>query len=111
MTENNLPPFKSQLIEEVLTQNGAINLVAVNLQDSNNITDNVIIVTATSTTHAKTLAEKTLILLKQHKCTSIHVDGLDSANWIAIDSGNTVIHIFLEPVRQYYKIEKIWLSH
>ena len=69
----------------------------------------VLVITAASNRHAQTLSEKVLRLLKDSPLIKdIKVDGLPTANWVAIDAGHLIIHIFLAQVRDYYQIEKIW---
>jgi len=95
-------------ITTIIQDNGGENLVTVDLSKKAGIADYIIIVTGTSSRHSITLAEKVIGLLKENKIKDITVDGLQFANWIAIDCGSIVIHIFLEEVRNYYEIEKIW---
>lgn len=95
-------------ITTLLQNNGGENLVTVDLCNKSGVADYIIIVTGTSNRHSITLAEKSITLLKKHNIKNIRVDGLQVANWIAIDCGKLVLHIFLEEVREYYAIEKIW---
>lgn len=92
---------------ELLQQNGGVDLLNVNLADKSPITSRAIIVSGTSARHCNTLAEKSIELLKKYKIIP-KVDGLQTAQWVAIDAGQLVIHVFLPEVRAYYKIEQIW---
>lgn len=95
-------------VYSILEENKAINLFTVDLTDKSSIADYVIVATGTSNKHNSTLADKIVTQLKKLENKDIKVDGMEFSNWIAIDSGNIVIHIFLEEVRDYYNIEKIW---
>lgn len=95
-------------ISSILEENKAINLFTVDLTDKAGIADYVIVATGTSNKHNSTLADKIITQLKKLANKNIRVDGMEFSNWIALDAGNIVVHIFLEEVRDYYNIERIW---
>lgn len=64
--------------------------------------DYFVVVTATSTKHAQSLAHH----LGQKKVLSI--EGLEKSNWVVIDLGEIVVHVFLEETRSHYHFDKIW---
>lgn len=102
----------AELLEALKTEllkNNAQNIIELDLTAHPSLADTMLVLSATSNRHAHTLAEKTLKLLKSHNHKP-KTDGLSTANWIAIDAGAVVIHIFLPEVREYYKIEDIWTA-
>jgi ribosome-associated protein len=47
-------------------------------------------------------------LLKQHETKPLHSEGYENAQWILLDYNTVVVHVFLEPTRNYYKLEELW---
>jgi ribosome-associated protein len=46
--------------------------------------------------------------LKKEGCSSVAVEGLPQADWVVVDTGPVVVHLFRPPVRQYYHLEDLW---
>lgn len=85
-------------------------LVTINLDGSSAYTDNLLVATATSTTHAKTLADEVEEQLRKAGHVVDGVEGTPNNQWILVDAGNLVVHIFLKEMRELYNIEKLY-SH
>ncbi|MGV3278760.1 ribosome silencing factor [Rickettsiales bacterium LUAb2] len=102
-TEENL-----NLINQILINNGGLDIVTINISKKTSMADYLIVVSATSSRHAITLAEKCITELKQAGVKNIKAEGLTFGDWIAIDTNNIIIHVFKSEVREYYAIEQIW---
>jgi ribosome-associated protein len=73
------------------------------------ITDAFVITSGRNHRQVKTIAEEVQARLKAEGGPSpIRVEGLDEAEWVLIDYGDFVVHAFLEPLRRYYDLERLW---
>ena len=68
----------------------------------------MIVATSTSKRHAKSLSEKVYQELKDNKVKILGVEGKENSEWILIDIGDIIIHIFTKETREIYDIESLW---
>ena len=70
--------------------------------------DSMIIATGTSSTHLAALARHAIntTLLEGHQV--LHTEGLPNSNWVIVDTGDIVIHLFTKEARNLYQLEKMW---
>ncbi len=83
-------------------------ILCLNVQKLTQITDYMIIVTGTSTTHLRSMADE---LGKQVKASGQRVvgeEGREQAEWILVDLGGVVVHIMLARTRALYSLEDLW---
>lgn len=78
------------------------------MRSVSDITDYFVIISATSERHAKGIADKILNRLREHGEKTISTDGYEKGEWILLDYGSVVVHIFFEPKRQYYSFDELW---
>lgn len=83
---------------------------SLDMRSVSDIADYFIITSATSERHAKGIADKIMTKLSEAGERTICTDGYDKAEWILLDYGSVVIHIFFEPKRQYYCFDELWKS-
>jgi ribosome-associated protein len=73
------------------------------------ITDAFVITSGTNTRQVKTIAEEVEKKVGEAGGTKpLRVEGLDDARWVLIDYGDFVVHVFLDEVRRYYELERLW---
>ena len=72
------------------------------------ITDFMVIVTGTSNTHIKALADSTVNRAKELDVKIIGVEGRQQAEWVLVDLGDVLVHIMTAPVRTLYNLEELW---
>lgn len=68
----------------------------------------MIIASGTSSRHVSALADKLKTRLELKGVKGIHIEGKTQADWVAIDVGDIIIHLFRPEVRSFYNIEKMW---
>lgn len=97
-----------QLIETTLGDNKAQDVQSLDVSKLTNITDAMIICTATSSRHASSLADKVVRACKNegYKAYSSHAD--QDSSWILIDFSDVVVHVMLNESRELYSLEKLW---
>ncbi|WP_119343605.1 ribosome silencing factor [Facilibium subflavum] len=84
---------------------------SISVMDVEHLTDlmsHVIVCTATSTTHAKSLAQKLQKSAKENHIEILGIEGQDKSDWILVDLGDVVVHIMLKETRDFYQLEKLW---
>ncbi len=73
------------------------------------ITDYFVITSAANARQVRTIAEEVEARLKDSAGVKpLRIEGLDDARWVLLDYGDFVVHVFLEEVRRYYDIERLW---
>lgn len=68
----------------------------------------MIIASGTSSRHVSALADKLKTRLELKGVKGITIEGKDQSDWVAIDAGDIIVHLFRPEVRQFYNIEKMW---
>lgn len=68
----------------------------------------MVIASGTSSRHASALAEKLLKTLRQTNDFVPTAEGIDRGDWILVDAGDVVVHVFREEIRELYNLEKMW---
>ncbi len=96
------------LIEKTLDDGKAENVVVIDLQGKSSIADEMVIATGTSQRQVVALAERLLSALRDHGHGRAAVEGLPFGDWVLIDAGDVVIHLFRPEVRRFYNLEKMW---
>lgn len=72
------------------------------------ITDVFVIASGTSRRHVLTLADEVEERLKHLDRRPLRREGLEHATWVLLDYGDVVVHLFDEPTRRYYDLERLW---
>jgi ribosome-associated protein len=97
------------LIQNTLEDGKAENIVTVDLSGKTDIADYMVIASGTSSKHSSFLAEKILQQIKESDPTiTLHVEGVTEGNWVLVDAGDVIIHIFKPEIRELYNLEKMW---
>ncbi len=96
------------LILKRLDEDKAQDIVFIDLKDKSSVADGLIIASGRSQRHVGALADRLLRTLKDEGHGRARVEGLPSCDWVLIDAGDVIIHLFRPEVRAFYNIEKIW---
>jgi ribosome-associated protein len=87
----------------------ALDLVTLDLREYISYTDYFLICTGRSDRQVKAIHDRIAEGLKhEHQLLPVHVDGAPSSQWILMDYGDVVIHIFTQEMREYYQLERLW---
>ena len=97
-------------VQASLADSKAEDIVAVDLDGKSPIADYMVIASGRSSRHVGAVADKLLQALKAEVSGPIRVEGLAQADWVLIDAGDVIIHIFRPEVRSFYNLEKLWSS-
>ena len=96
------------LILHQLDEDQAQETISIPLAGKSSIADHMVIASGRSTRHVSAIAEKLAQRIKQEAGRSVRVEGLPNADWVLLDAGDVIVHLFRPEVRTFYNIEKIW---
>ena len=85
----------------------AEDVISIDLRGKTALADEMIIATGRSTVHVGAIADKAMRALKDAGV-SARVEGLPQCDWVLIDAGDVIVHVFRPEVRQFYNLEKMW---
>ncbi len=85
--------------------------MSIDLAGKTPIADYMVVASGTSQRHVAAVAEHLIRRLKEGGYGAAHVEGLRQGDWVLIDSGDVLIHIFRPEVRDFYKLEKMWSAN
>ena len=102
------PMGMAKLTVEALDAKSAKDIRVLKTEDLTVLANYFVICTATSTTHVKTLADEVEKALKAQDETVRRREGYRSGGWVLLDFGCVVVHLFLEEVRAFYSLERLW---
>lgn len=71
----------------------------------------MVIASGRSTRHVGAIAEKLIDRLKHEAGVVPRIEGKDGADWVLIDTGDVVVHIFRPEVRDFYQLERMWMPN
>ena len=91
-----------------LDEDKAQDIVVIDLKDKSSVADTMIVASGRSHRHVGALADHLLRLLKDAGQGKARVEGLPHCDWVLIDAGDIIVHLFRPEVRSFYNIEKIW---
>ena len=95
-------------IENILSDNKAIEIRSINLKDKTSIADFMIVASGNSSRHIQALSEILLDALKKKGINNCRLEGKDSDDWKLIDAIDIIIHIFHPKKRKFYDLERMW---
>ena len=97
-----------KLIKKSLNKNKAEEITIINLKKKTSIADYMIICTGTSNRHIIALSNYLNEDLKDLNLNMMNVEGKKNGDWIVVDIGDVIVHLFRSEVREYYNLEKMW---
>lgn len=96
------------ITEKVLSKHKAKNIVKIDMKKKSSLADYIIICSGTSSRHVVALSNYLKDELKKINLSMLKVEGRKGGDWILVDVGDVVIHLFRNEVRDYYNLEKMW---
>lgn len=96
------------LIMHQLDEDQALDVVSIPLAGVSSIADYMVIASGRSTRHVAAIAEKIASRIKQDLGRPARLEGLPTADWVLIDAGDVIVHLFRPEVRSFYQLERMW---
>ena len=84
--------------------------VTIDLRGKSSITDYMVVTSGRANRHVGAIAEHVAKGLKESGIEAPHIEGLTNCDWVLIDSGDVIVHVFRPEVREFYNLEKMWTS-
>lgn len=98
----------SELVVEAIKDLKGQSIRCINVERLTSITDYMVIVTGTSSTHLKAMAESVNRSVKDAGQEVVGMEGKLASEWVLVDLGDVVVHLMLAPVRALYNLEELW---
>jgi ribosome-associated protein len=106
------PADSETQLERILTslsEDKAEEIVQIDLRGKSAIGDFMIVCSGRSTRQVTAIAEKLSERLKSELGVMTKVEGKDSGDWVLLDTGDVIVHVFRPEVREFYQLEKMWV--
>ena len=91
-----------------LEDSKAENIVSIDIQGKSSLGDYMVVASGRSHRHVAAVADHLLKALKEAGLGNARVAGLAAADWVLIDTGDVIVHVFRPEVREFYNLEKMW---
>lgn len=98
----------TRVILTSLEDDKAEDILALDIKGRSSIADMMIVATGRSARHVSALADHVMRKLKDAGAKDVRVEGLPQGDWVLVDAGDVIVHLFRPEVRTFYNIEKIW---
>jgi len=99
-----------ELMIKLLEDKKGEEILPIDLRKKVDFADYFLLCSAHSTKHAQGLADYVTLELEKIGIIPLSVEGMEQGNWIVLDYGSIVVHIFYEPIRRLYNLEELWLD-
>ena len=92
-----------------LEDDKAEDIVQIDLRGKTSMADHMVIASGRSTRQVTSISEKLVETLKQDHGVACKIEGKDTGDWVLIDAGDVIVHVFRPEVRAFYQLEKMWM--
>jgi len=109
------PVTADQLVEALhalvltsLDDDQAQDIVSIPLAGKSSIADHIVIASGNSSRQVASMAQKLAERIKERLGRTVRIEGLPVADWVLIDAGDVIVHLFRPEVRSFYNLERMW---
>ena len=95
-------------ITESLDDSKSEEIVTIDLEGKTAIADAMIIASGRSRRHVGAIADKLIKQLKEQGYKGLKIEGQNTGEWVLLDAGDVIVHIFQPEIRDFYNLEKMW---
>jgi ribosome-associated protein len=97
-----------QLVLSSLDDDQAVDTISIPLAGKSSIADHMVIASGRSTRQVASMAQKLAERIKGELKRQTRIEGLPTADWVLIDAGDVIVHLFRPEVRSFYNLERMW---
>jgi ribosome-associated protein len=94
-----------------LQDDKAEDIVQINLRGKTSVADSMVIASGRSTRQVSAIAEHLVETLKKDHNVYSKIEGKEAGDWVLIDAGDVIVHVFRPEVRDFYQLEKMWQAN
>lgn len=108
------PPQWPPLVMEVLKQlddSKAEQVVTIDVSRKSTVADVMVVASGRSNRHVSAIADQVVERLEQMGKKNLRVEGMPQCDWVLVDAGDVMVHVFRPEVRSFYNLEKLWSEH
>lgn len=95
----------------ILAEFKGVNLKIFDMSETSSLADYYILANASNPTQSRAMADELTYQLKKHNSTLSSVEGLQDAEWVLIDAGDIIVHVFDDALRPVYDLDGLWKDH
>ena len=102
---------KYEMLKEVcqrIYDKKGFNIIALDVRGVSTLTDFFVIAEGNVEKHVQALSKHTYDLFEQKGIRPLHIEGESAGDWVVLDAGDVIVHIFRPEIRSFYNLEKIW---
>lgn len=108
VTADQLVEALHALVLKSLDDDQAQDVVSIPLAGKSSIADHIVIASGRSSRQVASMAQKLAERIKETLGRTVRIEGLPVADWVLIDAGDVIVHIFRPEVRSFYNLERMW---
>ncbi len=108
LSQRGAPSDELRRVVEAALERNAREPVVLDLRGLSDVTDFFLIATGDSDTHTRAISENILDRMREAGHRPVGVEGAAHGHWILLDFVDLIVHIFLRPVRDFYRLETLW---
>ena len=97
-----------QELRDALDKKFGQDIMVMDLGNVTTIADFFVIATGTSTPQLQSLADTAEEIMKKHEFPLGHIEGVRAGEWVLLDFGSIIVHLFCKESREFYKLERVW---
>lgn len=98
----------SDLVVEALDDIKGLNIVKLDVRDMTTVTDYMVLASGTSSRHVKALVDNVTEKAREAGHKPVGVEGEEGGEWVLLDLQDTLVHVMLPKMREFYNLEKLW---
>lgn len=99
-----------KLVLESLEDSKAENVTSIDIKGKSALGDYMVVVSGRSSRHVTAIADHLLDDLKAGGFGNPRIEGLETGDWVLIDAGDIIVHVFRPEIREFYSLEKMWAA-
>jgi ribosome-associated protein len=103
-------PQMIDIVLQSLDDAKAEQTVAIDITGKSSLSDHMVVTSGRSNRHVSAVADQVVKALRENGFGKPRVEGLPHADWVLVDGGDVIVHIFRPEVREFYNLEKMWAA-